>query len=176
MIIRYPTGVVIGTNNEVQKANVGDGFVQGADLTGKWRMDPEWSLFGGFSILYGETTTYPTAAKVEEVEPISKMMPPTGLLGIGWRQPSGRYAVEASVEMADHQHWLNSLDQADTQRIPPDGTPGYAVVNVRGELRPRENLSVGLAVRNIGNVDYRIHGSGSNEPGTNFVISADWKF
>ena len=29
---------------------------------------------------------------------------------------------------------------------------------------------------NIADIDYRVHGSGQNEPGTNVTLGADWTF
>ena len=71
---------------------------------------------------------------------------------------------------------LSTRDKADTQRIPPDGTPGYATLTLRGGWNVNKDLSVFAAVENVTNEDYRIHGSGVNEPGTNLVVGLDWRF
>ena len=71
---------------------------------------------------------------------------------------------------------LTAADKTDTQRIPPGGTPGYAVTDVRCGWRVKECLSVVAAVENVLDKDYRIHGSGSNEPGRNFILSAEYRF
>lgn len=65
---------------------------------------------------------------------------------------------------------------SDTQRIPPGGTPGYTVLSARAGWKVCESLDIWSAVENIGNRDYRIHGSGLNEPGANFKFGAKWRF
>ncbi len=69
-----------------------------------------------------------------------------------------------------------SRDQADTQRIPPGGTPGYTVIGVRGSWEPYPGVELFAGVENLTDRDYRVHGSGSNEPGVNFVAGFDWRF
>jgi hemoglobin/transferrin/lactoferrin receptor protein len=58
----------------------------------------------------------------------------------------------------------------------PHGTPGYTVVGVRGGVSPTDWLDLAAAVENVTNVDYRLHGSGVNEPGTNAVLTARVRF
>ena len=50
------------------------------------------------------------------------------------------------------------------------------MVTVRGGWRVWKGLTLIGAIENLTDEDYRIHGSGQNEPGRNFVISADWRF
>ena len=71
---------------------------------------------------------------------------------------------------------LATEDKLDTQRIPPGGTPGYAVCNIRAGTRLTKSISISLAVENIFDEDYRIHGSGVNEPGRNVILTAECSF
>ena len=71
---------------------------------------------------------------------------------------------------------LSTRDEGDTQRIPPGGTPGYTVLTVRGEWQARPDLTVSAALENLTDEDYRVHGSGQNEPGLNAVVGLNWKF
>ena len=84
--------------------------------------------------------------------------------------------MEGLVTITANQDRLSPRDEADTQRIPPGGTPGYTVYTLRAGLEPRANLLVSLALENLTNKDYRLHGSGVNEPGTNVVLSLRWRF
>ncbi len=176
MIVRTPTGVVIGTDLEVTKKNAGDGYVQGVELGATYRFLPQWSVFGSLAWLDGEVDTYPTSAPDKETEPIDRLMPTTGLLGVRWDHPEKKYWAEAVVIGVDEADDLSTRDEGDTDRIPPGGTPGYAVLNLRSGWKLTENLTVSAAVENLTNEDYRIHGSGQNEPGTNVVLSTDWRF
>ena len=75
-----------------------------------------------------------------------------------------------------HQDRLSPSDETDTQRIPPGGTPGYTVLTLRGAIPVHERAMLALAVENFADRDYRFHGSGTNEPGTNFIATLDVKF
>jgi hemoglobin/transferrin/lactoferrin receptor protein len=176
MIVRYPTGAIIDGDAEVQKANVGDGFVTGIEARADHKVTDTVSVFAGLGWMWGEVDTFPTSAQVKEREPMDRIPPVTGLAGARWEHPSRRVWVESVVRMADDQGHLSTRDKSDTQRIPPGGTPGYAVWDIRAGVRVTQGLRVSAAVENILDKDYRIHGSGLNEPGRNFILSADWTF
>jgi hemoglobin/transferrin/lactoferrin receptor protein len=176
MIVRYPTGNIVEGDYEVQKANVGDGFIYGVELEAKTDLSDEWSLFGGFAWQSGEVDTYPTSVPLKQREPISRVPPLAGMIGVGWCSPSGRYWAEGIITMVDDQDRLSPRDKRDTQRIPPGGTPGYTVYELRGGIKLKEGLSISAVIENITNKDYRIHGSGQNEPGTNLILSVDLVF
>lgn len=108
-------------------------------------------------------------------EPIERLMPPTGRAGLRWNA-SERYWVECSCTIAARADRLSSRDKEDTSRIPPGGTPGYAVYDVRAGWRCSNDIVLSLAVENIADEDYRIHGSGINEPGRNVVLATEWTF
>lgn len=67
-------------------------------------------------------------------------------------------------------------DARDTQRIPPGGTPGWATLNFRVGYAWREQLFLTAALENSLNEDYRLHGSGYNQPGRNFKVGTEWRF
>ena len=102
-------------------------------------------------------------------------MPPTGRLGVRY-DVTKKIWVEASCVAAAKADKLSTRDEADTSRIPPGGTPGYVVYDLRAGWDITQDLSVSVAVENVGDEDYRVHGSGINEPGRNFVLAADVTF
>lgn len=176
MIERTPTGRIIDGDIEVTKKNVGDGFIHGFEAGAQYRFQPEFVLFGSVAWTEGLVDTYPTSAQVLEREPVSRLMPLTGHLGIRWENPDKVQWVEASCDMADNQDRLSTSDKLDTQRIPPGGTPGYAVFNLRSGWELKDGLIFSVAVENIFNKDYRTHGSGQNEPGINVIMGLDVRF
>ncbi len=176
MIVRTPTGEVVSGDNEVTKSNVGDGYVHGVELGARWRFHPQLTAFGNVTWMYGEVDTFPTSARIERSEPISRLMPPTGQAGMRWDHPSGDYWAQAAMNVAGKADELSTRDRADTQRIPPGGTPGYVTVDLRGGWRVKEGLEVWAGVENLLNDDHRIHGSGVNEPGINLKLGAQWRF
>ena len=62
LIVRQPTGRVIGGNTEVAKVNAGNGFVHGVELAPSWRFHPQLTAFGGFTWMSGMVQDFPTAA------------------------------------------------------------------------------------------------------------------
>jgi hemoglobin/transferrin/lactoferrin receptor protein len=103
-------------------------------------------------------------------------MPPTVEAGLRWQRSDGRYWIELVGDAASKADKLSADDKRDTQRIPPGGTPGYAVGHVRTGTMLGSGVTLGLAVENVLDEDYRIHGSGVNEPGRNMILTASCEF
>jgi hemoglobin/transferrin/lactoferrin receptor protein len=92
-----------------------------------------------------------------------------------WVGIDGRLWLEGLVSYAEEQDDLSTRDEGDTQRIPPGGTPDYTVVTLRSHYQVTRHLGIALALENITDEDYRIHGSGINEPGRNLVMTLSWR-
>lgn len=175
MIVRAPTGRMIGTDYEVTKKNAGDGYLHGVELSFSWNFIRRMSAFGCFTWQDGEVEGYPTSSPNTEKEPVSRLMPITVQAGIRWT-PMESVWLEGLAVIADEQDNLSAADRLDTQRIPPGGTPGYQVFTLRGGWDIHRYVTLSAALENVTDEDYRIHGSGSNEPGRNFILSLDCKF
>ena len=48
--------------------------------------------------------------------------------------------------------------------------------HLRGGWRPSRNSSLTLALENLSDADYRIHGSGVDSPGRSAYLSLRWQF
>lgn len=176
MIIRQPTGRIIDGLREVTKRNGGDGYVQGVEFGASWGFHPNMTVFGSFAWMEGDLDTYPTSDPVLVREPLSRVMPTTGQIGLRWDSNERNLFLEGVVTIAADADRLNTADEADTQRIPPGGTPGYTVFSIRSGWRINNNFSLNFVVDNVTNEDYRIHGSGVNEPGRNFILGVECRF
>ena len=174
MIIRVPTGRTIDRSFEVVKRNAGDGSIRGAELELRADLREDLSLFGGYTWLRGDVEAFPGVDQRAVREPLDKGMPSNGLLGVRWEP--GRFWSEVVVQAVEAQHRLSTRDAADTQRIPPGGTPGYTLVTWRGGVEIRPGLRLSLAGENLGDVEYRAHGSGVNGAGRNWVAAVDYSF
>ena len=175
MIVRTPTGMMIDDEYEVTKKNAGEGYVHGVEMEAAWWPRENWTVSAAFTWMDGAVDTYPTSDPAPSREPIDRLMPPSGRLGLRWNS-KGKYWVEVQCRVAAKAEKLSTRDQSDTQRIPPGGTPGYVVCDLRAGWHVRDRLKLSAALENIGDKDYRIHGSGMNEAGRNFVIAADYAF
>ncbi len=174
LIVQSPTGELNNGTPVVRKDNVGDGHVHGVELEGQLQPARSWHLFGNLTWMEGEVDQLDESAGYAIVEaPLTRVMPFTANLGVRFAPPERRFWVEALATLSDRQDRLALRDITDTERIPPGGTPGYSVYTLRGGYDLREHLSVSAGVENVTDVDYRVHGSGQNEPGTNFVVGLE---
>ena len=176
LIVRAPTGEIIDEAREVTKRNAGNGYVAGVELTLGYQVAEDWHVRLMGSWMEGEVDAYPTSEPVAVRDDVSRGMPLTGQAAVRW-QPAGEpFWLEAVLDAAEKADRLSADDERDTQRIPPGGTPGYAVLTLRGGVTVREDVALTLALENVADEDYRIHGSGVNEPGRNLVLQAEWMF
>jgi len=174
-IVRSPTGATINGVPEVRKDNVGDGWLWGFELEAAWRFNPCWTAFGNLSWMDGEVDQY-DAAQVKVRDDFDRLMPLTTLTGLRFEPQQGRVWAQAEWVHADRASRLSLQNETDTQRIPPGGTPGYDVFNVRAGYRLFEGTDLLFAIENLTDENYRIHGSGVNEPGINLVFGVDFRF
>jgi hemoglobin/transferrin/lactoferrin receptor protein len=166
MIIRRPTGAFVGPNRVVQKQNGGDGYVLGFEVAGTYRFDEHWSIFGHLTYVEGKVDQYPNSTSPLRAEPLAKTVPLIGYGGIRWQSSGARKKwAELTCLAYARAEKLSSSDQRDTQRIPTGGTPGFTLLTLRGGMDLSENITLTASLDNLLDVDYRYHGSGSNEPG-----------
>jgi hemoglobin/transferrin/lactoferrin receptor protein len=176
-IIRTPTGALVDGLAEVTKRNSGAGFVHGLELAGNFRLLPAWTLSTALTWMRGELDYFPSSnSSLLLRAPLSRVMPLTGHVTLRWDAPTTRTWIELAASAATRQDRLAPGDRVDTERIPTTGTPGYAVGKVRTGWRATAALTLTAALENLTDTDYRIHGSGLNEPGRNLILSADYRF
>ena len=176
LVVRVPTGRIVDGDFEVTKRNAGDGFSQGAEFTFEGRLTSRLSVAGSYAWLDGEVDTFADSTSPARREPLDRLMPARGRLAFRWQVGPRDLWVEASTVFAERADRLSSRDLADTQRIPPGGTPSYQVFHLRAGWQWTRRIAGQVAVENLTDEAFRIHGSGLNEPGRNFVVSAHVRF
>ena len=128
---------------------------------------PEHSAYAQAFLNYGENRT--------ENEPVSKIPPPQGEIGYRVEAVDGSWFGEAFLAGALEQDRLSTADMADP-RFPIDGTPAWWTFNLRGGYSLNDDLRVSLALENIFDQRYRVHGSGIDSPGFNAVVQVELQF
>ena len=177
LITRSPTGIVIGGENEVTKRNSGDGWVAGAELIGEIAITDSWNLHGHVAWLQGEAYVYPTSNLSDRrSEYLDRLMPLMGEIGLAYKQGGGAWWGDLSCRFAADADKLSTRDIADSSRIPDGGTPSYAVLDLQAGRTFAQATEVVVLVENLLNEDYRVHGSGTNEAGRNFILSVRSSF
>ncbi len=178
-IVPSPNGAFSGATPIVVKSNVGDGSIHGANAQGSLELLDGLTSFGWVSWQEGsiDQIAFPAGGTPFETRaPVSRAMPLSAMAGLRYRDPHYDWFAELVVRGATRQDKLSFKDRTDTQRIPPGGTPGWVAVDLRGGLLVTDNVRLTAALENVANENYRIHGSGLNEPGLNFIIGVDIRF
>ncbi len=83
--------------------------------------------------------------------------------------------LEPWIEFAGGQHRLSPRDVRDS-RIDPDGTPGWATLNLEAAWRSAAGWDLTLAMENLFDKRYRLHGSGIDASGRNLSLRLDMRF
>ena len=147
--------------------------------------DSPFSVGGGIAWARGrqyDDTINPATGNADFDDVPARRMPPVnGHVSFYYdaleNDPTVSWA-ELAIVMADAQDDLHPEDLTDP-RIDPDGTPGWATLNVDlgGPLGSNDAASTwSLGVHNLLDQDYRVHGSGVDAPGINLVAALRWSF
>lgn len=116
----------------------------------------------------------PSPASGSARVPLSRIPPFNGTVEVNWRHRLGLFA-SAALRWARKQTRLTETD-ANDQRIPAGGTPGFAVLDVRAGYRFQPHALLVLVLENATNAAYRYHGSSINGPGRGLNVLLEFGF
>ena len=172
MIVRTPTGNTNADGDfEVVKDNLGDGYAFGVELSGACEVADGVTLWGNASYLTGRADTFPTEDPVIEEEYLDRLMPTNVLVGVDYEPDDANWWTRGTARWVDDADRLSTRDEGDDSRIPPGGTPGFVLVGLAGGMQVSDHTRFDIALNNLLDEDYRWHGSGSNSPGRNLIVS-----
>ena len=183
MIVRSP---IESGKSDVLKANA-NGFIHGLEIQVGHDWSSSWSSQFRISLMDSEVEQLldnNAAGSISidgrNYDPIDRatprLMPPQFHFVTRYAPPKSNWWGDISILAVGKADDLSLKDETDSSRIPPNGTPGYALVGISGGRQWGEGSSVFLAVENLGDVDYRVHGSGLNGGGRNFILSFSRSF
>ena len=176
-ITSTPTGRQIAGMTEVTKQNSARGYVKGVELAASFIVAAGIEAWANVTWLEGELETIASVSTGRRVtEPLSRVMPLTSNAGLRWQSGDRYRRAGIDVTIAATADRLSAGDMNDTQRIPPGGTPGYAVVDLMGAVRVHRRVDIVARFENILDEDYRTHGSGVNEPGRGLSVALTYTF
>lgn len=166
------TSVLTGEVTETGRLVTQSRNIVGLDLWGfesALRWYPSEALEGYLTATYtrGDESFEGSKGAADRIPPLF------GKLGAIWALDS-RWSVEAYSFYAVRQDRLSVRDRVDP-RINPDGTAGWVTLNARVDFRLSDALRLSLRAENIGDVRYREHGTGLDEPGRNVIAIVDWR-
>ncbi|MGK0204651.1 MAG: hemoglobin/transferrin/lactoferrin receptor protein [Planctomycetota bacterium] len=176
-ITSRPIGTVPATGEVINASTNGaNGYLWGGELEGAWRLTESLTTSGFIAYVDGEADTFPSNSLTPVREPVSRLMPFTSSLALRWQMPHSRWWLATRVTAVARGGRLSSSDRSDTSRIPPSGTPGYLHVMINGGYQATEQLELFVTLDNVTDIDYRVHGSGVNEPGINAIVGGQWSW
>jgi hemoglobin/transferrin/lactoferrin receptor protein len=163
------TGNIIDGALEVQNRNVTRLDLWGIEAGARYRMpSPDVELYATATYTRGDEETDTGTMPADRIPPLF------GKLGARW-QVRETLGVEAYGLYAAGQDRLSARDRVDP-RVNPNGTAGWGTLNARVSWRASPALDLSLRAENLGDKHYREHGSGLDEPGRNFILTADYRF
>lgn len=151
----------------VQSQNASSVILRGAEIAGEWQLAQHWRATFGVNYVWGETTL------TDEEEPADRIPPLDAQLTL--RYERDLWWIDAQARVAARQDRLSSRDVRDS-RINPNGTAGFGLLRLRGNYRFSDVLSATLALHNIGDRDYREHGSGIGGAGRAAALTIEGRF
>jgi outer membrane receptor protein involved in Fe transport len=143
-----------------QKENVEVTYVQGIEANFAYTITPALEVSGQVTYAYGQNET--------KNEPMRRIPPVNGRLALQYTQAHWKFSAECLA--AGKQDRLAKGDTEDN-RIPKGGTPGWQVLNLHGSWNAKR-VSFRASLLNLGNADYRTHGSGINGVGRSVWFTA----
>ncbi|MEN9361593.1 MAG: hypothetical protein RL095_3128 [Verrucomicrobiota bacterium] len=168
----------VTTAGQSHKAGA-DGYMYGWELGGDYYLTEQVGVFGSLAMVDGVCRNH---YQQNDTNPLiddqySKVPPLNGEFGLRFRDGKEEtFFLDTYCEWSDGQDDLSQADRTDTDRIPPNGTPGWYTVNARAGWKFAKNQDVTLGLENLLDKDYRIHGSGQNEPGRSLTLQYHLKF
>ena len=102
-------------------------------------------------------------------EPGDRIPPLSGRLNVSY-DGGGNLRLDAWLRFAGEQDRLSARDVRDI-RIDPNGTSGWGILGARGSWDFRGGWNFTFGVDNVFDKRYRVHGSGLDAAGRNFMIS-----
>jgi TonB-dependent heme/hemoglobin receptor len=152
----------------VQSQNATRLTLWGIEAGGNWRPRDDVRLYA--------TATYTRGDEEFEGDeyPADRIPPLFGKAGVEWYCRDS-VTVEGYLFYATSQDRLSPRDEIDP-RIDPDGTGGWVTANARVAWQANEHFALQLRLENFGDVRYREHGTGLDEPGFAAITTVDVRF
>lgn len=147
-----------------RKENVEKASIKGFEAMVNWNLWPSLELNSGISYTYGQNKT--------KGEPLRRIPPLNARSAATYRY--GKVYATAELLVAAKQDRLAQGDKSDN-RIPQGGTPGWQVVNLYAGLH-LSPFKLTAGIQNLGDEDYRTHGSGINGVGRSGFVSVEFSF
>ena len=131
-------------------SNTGKATIEGVELEGRVLLGRNWNLRFGYSWNEGED---------RDGTPLQSIVPPSGVVGIGYTASDDRWAVESSLVYVSSKDAsdASTYDSARGSNIPSayfDGDNDYAVVDLQARYDITNRLRLNLGIYNLFDEEY----------------------
>lgn len=144
-----------------QRQNLKRATIRGVEVGVRHAFTAQWSAGGNLTYTRGEDK--------DTQQPLQRIPPLYGAVRVRYDLKSTQW-YEVYSNWAQKQTRLSPEDLTDV-RIPSGGTPGYATLNLRAGFRPSRDQEWLISLENIGDIQYKTHGSGVYASGLNMAVT-----
>jgi len=148
----------------VQSVNAAEATIRGFESGASFDLTDTMSLGVVLNYTWSEQRLAGQSA-----EPGDRIPPLSGRLEFDY-DAGGNFRLDAWLRFAGEQDRLSARDAGDI-RIDPNGTSGWGILGARGTWDVRSGWQFTLGIDNVLDKRYRVHGSGLDAPGRNFMVS-----
>jgi hemoglobin/transferrin/lactoferrin receptor protein len=144
--------------NVYQKQNVGEAIIKGVELEGEVSLLSAVNIYGNFTYTHGDNKT--------KLEPMRRIPPLFGRLGLHYRSSSGWW-LKGELTMAGEQDRLANGDKSDiriSSRLVDGVMPGWSCINLYAGYQYK-SIRIQAVLQNLMDNAYRIYASGVDEYG-----------
>lgn len=154
LITRIKTTQLIQNYPVYRKENVDKAYIYGFEWKQQLKLGARLDLVSSMSYTYGQNES--------QKEPMRRIPPLHGNIALMYALDKGNVGIVWQV--AGSQDRLSAGDKSDN-RMNPNGTPGWGIVNLQASYKISPHIQLGMQGENLGNVRYRMHGSGMDGMG-----------
>jgi outer membrane receptor for ferrienterochelin and colicin len=149
LITRIKTTEIIQGYPVYRKENVDQAYLYGFEWSQTLALGERFSVGNSISYVLGQNQT--------QNEPMRRIPPFNGNLSLNYQLEKGNIAL--LWIFADRQDRLSAGDKADN-RMNPGGTAGWGILQLQANYKVTPHIQLGMQGVNLGDVPYRMHGSG----------------
>ncbi|MHA8083777.1 TonB-dependent receptor plug domain-containing protein [Aquirufa sp. A-Brett2-15D] len=149
LITRIKTTEIIQGYPVYRKENVDQAYLYGFEWSQTLALGGRFKLGNSISYVLGQNQT--------QNEPMRRIPPFNGNLSLNYQVEKGNIAL--LWIFADCQDRLSAGDKADN-RMNPGGTAGWGILQLQANYKITPHIQLGMQGVNLGDVPYRMHGSG----------------
>ncbi|MDT8886945.1 TonB-dependent receptor plug domain-containing protein [Aquirufa regiilacus] len=165
LITRIKTAEVIQGYPVYRKENVDHAYLYGFEWSQTIAVSERFRIGNSISYVWGQNQT--------QKEPMRRIPPFNGNVSLNYQRNKGNVAL--LLIFADRQVRLSAGDKEDN-RMNPIGTPGWGILQLQANYKITPHIQLGMQGVNLGNVPYRMHGSGIDGMGRSLHMQLGYEW